>query len=322
MKKHYDKILIDANSIGYAAHSARVLPHKTHGEIQSIFFGLKMIKKAVDSFATPGKTQVIALWDDKARWRFDILPEYKGKRDDDPIKKASRSEYKKQVPVIRKALSLIGVEQRFAKGDEADDLGAALAHNRVPGEKILLVTGDHDWLQLVSDDVDWYDPREEGRFCDLAGFEAFTGFTNVVAFAQAKAMLGDSSDNVQGVAGIGEKAVAAIFAEWGSVAKLFKWAEGLIAAGAIEFEKSQLPASLSRHRKPMSAFCFGDGKERFMRNMKLMNLLSKRHRSTEIINNQVILKTAFNEAAFTDFCHEYSFMSITTAMPKWQQTFA
>lgn len=322
MKKQYDKILIDANSIGYAAHSARVLLNKVHGEVQSIFFGLKMIKKAVDTFATPGHTKVIVLWDDKAKWRFDILPEYKGKRDDDPVKKASRAEYKKQVPFIRKALSLIGLEQRFAKGDEADDLGGALVHNRKPGEKILLVTGDHDWLQLVSDDVDWYDPREEGKFCDIGTFHAFTGISNPVAFSQAKAMLGDSSDNVKGVEGIGDKAVAAIFAEWGSVAKLFAWSGTHASISLNEFQKGDLPDSLSRHRKPMSAFCFGDGKARFIRNMQLMNLLSKRHRSTEIIDNQVILSTKFDETAFTDFCHEYAFMSIINAMPKWQETFS
>lgn len=320
MKQVYDEIVIDGNSIGYAAHSARVLPNKTHGEVQAIFFGLKMIKKAIDNFATPGHTRVSVLWDDKAQWRFDILPEYKGKRDDDPVKKASRSQYKRQVPVLRKALSMLGVTQLFARGDEADDLGSALVHNRKPGTKILLVTGDHDWLQLVCNDVDWFDPREEGKFCDIGTFESFTGLKNPVAFSQAKAMLGDSSDNVQGVAGIGDKAVAAIFAQWGSVAKMFQWADSVIETG--EFMRGDLPDSLSRHRTAMTNFVFGPGKERFLRNMKLMNLISKRHRSDEIITKQVVCKTPFDEAGFENLCHEYAFMSIITSMPKWKATFA
>lgn len=189
--KQYDLILIDTNSIGYAAHSARELKHHT-GQVQAIFFGLKMIKRAVEEFATPGHTQVQALWDSRAQWRYDIHPEYKGKRDDDPVKRASRAEYKRQVPILRKALSMIGVTQVISKNEEADDLGGALVHNN-PDLNILLISGDRDWLQLVGIRCDWYDPREEGKFVNLASFEQFTGFKNPVHFSQAKAILGDSS---------------------------------------------------------------------------------------------------------------------------------
>ncbi len=317
--KKYDTILIDSNSIGYAAHNAREL-HVGGNQVQAIFYSLKMIKKVIDTFSTPGSTETIALWDSKANWRYDLCPEYKGKRDDDPVKKLSRQEYKRQVPLIRKAMSLIGLQQRFAKGDEADDLGAALVHNRKPGTKILLVTGDHDWLQLVCDDVDWYDPREMGRLVTRSTFEEFTGVKNPVVFSQAKAILGDSSDNIKGVAGLGDKAVTAIFDQWGSVAKLFAWADSSIETA--EFMRGDLPDSLSRHRNPMTKFCFGEGKDQFLRNMKLMNLLSKRHRSSDILANQVTLETLYDEEAFVDMCHELAFMSIVKSMPNWASTFA
>lgn len=317
MKKEYDLILIDGNSLGHAAHNARVLKHRT-GEVQAIFFGLKMMKKAVDAFATPGRTQVTCLWDDKAQWRFDLLPEYKGKRDNTPEKAVSRREYKRQVPIFRQALSLIGMEQRFAKGDEADDLAATLVHNRTPNQRILLVSGDHDWLQLVSDDVDWYDPRVEGLFVDMSNFEEVTGCKTVVEFVQSKAMIGDGSDNIKGVEGIGDKAVPLILKHWGSVPKMFAWADSLPVK---EVKKADIPAELSFWRKKIEGFCFGAGREIFKRNMKLMNLLSKRHRGKEILSKQVVLKTTFDENGFIDLCHEYAFMSITTNMVQWRKTF-
>lgn len=320
MTKQYDLILIDGNSIGYAAHNARVLKHRT-GEIQAVFFGLKMMKKAIEQFGTPGRTQSACLWDDKAKWRYALHPEYKGKRDNTPEKAVSRREYKRQVPILRQALSLAGLEQRFAKGDEADDLAAAIVHNRTPNQKILLVSGDHDWLQLVCDDVDWFDPRTEGKFVDVSNFEEVTGCKTVAEFAQSKALIGDDSDNIKGVAGIGEKAVPMVFKQWGSIPKLFQYADSL-GAGKTEFDKSEIPAELSRWRKPLSVFCFGAEREVFKRNMQLMSLLSKRHRSNEIIKNQIILKSAFNENGFIDLCHEYAFMTIVTNMNQWRKTFA
>lgn len=319
----YDLILIDGNSIGYAAHNARELKHRT-GQVQAIFFGMKMIKKAIDTYGTPGRTQVIVLWDDKAKWRYDLFPEYKGKRDNTPDKAVSRREYKRQTPILRSALSILGVEQRFAKGDEADDLAGALVHNRTPNQKILLVSGDQDWLQLVCDDVDWFDPRNTekypgGRFIDASGFEVATGCKSAAQFVQQKALIGDSSDNINGVAGIGEKTVPLIFDNWASIPKLFAWADAL---SVPEVLKEDLPAELHRCRSIMNQFCFGPGREVFKRNMQLMNLLSKRHRSKDIIANQVVLKSAWDENAFIDLCHEYAFMSIVTNMNQWRKTFA
>lgn len=320
--KSYDLILIDGNSLGYAAHNARELKHRT-GQIQAVFFGMKMMKTAIERFGTPGRTRTQCLWDSKAKWRYDIFPDYKGKRDNTPEKAVSRREYKRQVPILRQGLSYLGLEQTFANGDEADDLASAIVHNRSPNQKILLVSGDQDWLQLVSEDVDWFDPRRsdpfpDGRFVDWAGFEAATGCKTVAEFAQAKALIGDSSDNIAGVEGIGEKAVPLIFKNFGSIAKLWAWADALPVP---EITKTDVPAELSRWRTKLNDFCFGAGREVFKRNMQLMNLLSKRHRSGDILKNQVTLKKPFDENGFIEFCHEYAFMTIITDIKNWRKTF-
>jgi 5'-3' exonuclease len=322
MSKQYDLILIDTNSVGYAAHNARELKHRT-GQIQAVFFGMKMIKTAMEKFATPGRTKVQCLWDSRAQWRYDLFPEYKGKRDNTPEKAISRREYKRQVPILRQGLALLGIEQTFAQGDEADDLASAIIHNRSPNAKILLVSGDQDWLQLVDEDVDWFDPRRtdsypEGRFVSFADFEASTGYKNVIEFAQAKAMLGDGSDNIPGVEGIGEKAIPLIFKSWGSVAKMYAWADALPVKAVT---KADIPADLSFWRSKIEKFCFGPGREVFKRNMQLMSLLTKRHRGTEILKKQVTLKKPFDENGFIDFCHEYAFLTITTDMKNWRKIF-
>lgn len=313
-------ILIDGNSLGYAAHGVREL---TAGgqQVQAIFFTLKMIKAVLESYSDRYH-KVAVLWDSRAKWRFDLYPEYKGKRDDTPEKKASRDAYKAQVPQIRKALSLLGIEQMIAKDEEADDLAAALVHNRKPGQKILLVSGDRDWLQLVSNDVSWFDPREDGRFVDAANFREKTGFSTVVQFVQAKAILGDASDSIAGVSGLGEKAIANLFALFGGVAGFIKAAKDHEASTGRQFEKGDLPAELSRFRTKLNDFAFGDQIEVFKRNMTLMNLLSKRHQSTEILDKIVSAPGAFDEDGFLEFCHERSFLSIARSIHEWRRVLA
>lgn len=317
-------ILVDGNSIGYAAHSARELNHNGQ-QVQAIFFSLKMIRNAFEYANTKGQfPNICVLWDSRAKWRYDLYPEYKGKRDDNPEKRESRAQYKQQQPHIRRGLSLLGIPQAFAKGEEADDLAAAIVHNRAPGQKILLVSGDQDWLQLVTDNVDWYDPREEGRHVSKATFQQFTGFKNPVGFIQAKAIKGDSSDNIKGVEGLGDKAIASVFEEYGSAVKFFGWADAYMAGSTgpfNQFEKGALPASLSRFRSKLERFVWGEGMAEFKRNMQLMNLMSPRHRSTEIIDKQVLLAPSYNETGFVDFCHEFAFLSLVKSAHTWKTTF-
>lgn len=314
-----NKILVDGNSIGYAAHNAREL--KQNGRpVQAIFFTLKMIKAVVELYGNHCD-ELIVLWDTPAKWRYAIHPEYKGKRDDDPVKRASRKAYKEQVPLIRKALSLLGVKQMIARDEEADDLAAALVHNREPGEVIVLVSGDMDWAQLVTDGVIWYDPREEGKTITYLDFEAKTGFATPVLFSQAKAVLGDSSDNIKGIDGIGEKCLPLLFKYYRSIPGFFEGANIHAKLCQPSFEKGELPEELSRWRTKLNEFAFGNGLQVFKRNMQLMNLLSKRHRSTEILDKTVSVVTPYDEEAFTDFCAEFAFMSITRKIPEWRAAF-
>lgn len=314
-----NKILVDGNSIGYAAHNAREL--KQNGrQVQAIFFTLKMIKSVINNFGHQ-YDELIVLWDTPAKWRYAIHPEYKGKRDDDPVKRASRQAYKEQVPLIRKALSLLGIKQMVSPDEEADDLAAAIVHNRQPDEKILLVSGDMDWAQLVAPGVVWHDPREDGKTIMLSTFVEKTGYANPVLLSQAKAVLGDTSDNIKGIDGVGEKCLALLFKYYRSIPGFFEGANTHAKLCQPMFLKDELPEELSRWRKKLNEFAFGGGFEVFKRNMQLMNLLSKRHRSTEILDKAVSVVTPYDEEAFTDFCAGFAFMSITRNINEWRQAF-
>ena len=313
------KIIVDGNSIGYAAHSVRELTVNGK-QVQAIFFTLKMLKAVLDKFGEQAN-ELVVLWDSRAEWRYEIFPEYKGKRDDSPEKVKSRKAYKEQTPIIRQMLSMLGVAQSMAKGEEADDLGAALVHNRKPGDRIILVSGDKDWLQLVCPEVMWYDPREEGRTVIAQTFAEKTGFSNPVLFSQAKAILGDTSDNINGVDGIGEKCLDLLFKLYGSIPKFIQSAAAHSETARREFEKGDLPEELSRWRKKLNSFAYGEGLEIFKRNMQLMNLLSKRHRSTEIIEKVVMSQSPMDMDGFIDKCHELSFASIARKPEEWKQAF-
>lgn len=311
-------ILVDGNSIGYAAHSVKELTHNGQ-QVQAIFYSLTMIRSAVEKF--PECTDLVVLWDTKAKFRFDLYPEYKGKRDDSPEKKASREAYKSQVPLIRKAYSLLGIEQRVSAGYEADDLAAAIVQSTHGYDQIVLVTGDRDWLQLSRPGVVWYDPREEGKLVSPGAFGSFTGYETVGVFLQAKAILGDSSDNIKGVSGIGEKCIEHLVNYFGSPLKFIKWAEDKYGK-VREFEKGDLPDELNRWRSKLVDFVWGDQQQVFKRNMKLMNLMTPEHRSGEILSKSTSVKSKYDHDAFIEFCHTYAFFSIIKRIGFWHKTFS
>lgn len=312
-------ILVDGNSIGYAAHSVKELTNNGQ-QVQAIFYSLSMIKKAIEKF--PECQDVVVLWDTKAKFRFDLYPEYKGKRDDSPEKKASREAYKSQVPLIRKAYALLGIEQRVSAGYEADDLAGAIVQSEHGYDQIVMVTGDKDWLQLSRPGVMWYDPREDGKLVGPGGFQQFTGCHNPNVFLQVKALLGDSSDNIKGVAGVGDKCIEHLTNYFGSPMKFLAWAEQHYGKSYRMFEKGELPDELNRWKGKLADFVWGDQKEVFKRNMKLMNLMTPAHRSGEILTKSSSVKSKYDHEGFIEFCHTHAFFSIIKRIGFWQKTFA
>jgi 5'-3' exonuclease len=208
MPKGY--MLIDGNSIGHYANNANKL---TIGELEvhAIYGFLRTLKSIVTMYP---QMKPIVLWDGVS-WRKMLFPDYKEIRERqgtkaEQIQFETKEGYKKQAPYIKKALRLLGVPQVFALNMEADDLAAIISDRYVAqGHKVLLVSGDKDWLQLVGPNVSWRDIMDRGngraKIITPANFEEELGVKTIRQFVEMKALCGDQGDSVPGVGGIGEK---------------------------------------------------------------------------------------------------------------------
>lgn len=307
-------MIVDSNSLGYAAQSTNVLT--ANGiETQAIYQTLKMLKKARED--NPEYSKVLMLWDGHAQFRYDLWPDYKGKRSDTDEKVQVKEKYHAAKPFIQQALTHLGLDQVVAHQYEADDLAGYFCRKlQAAGKDVLLLTGDKDWIQLVNGKTKWYDPRDKvERKCSKATFKEVTGVDTPAQFLECKALIGDTSDNIPPVGGIGEKAAPLVMEHFGSV-------KGLIDAyrrGNNELTKEALPDELSRYRKKLNELC-GPNFKAFSRNYRLMNL-NDSSRDETIRTSAVVTRGQRDFDAFADLCMELSFLSITRDLKSWERTF-
>ena len=310
--------LVDGNSIGHANHNATKL---TVGgmETQAIFGVVKSIHALVKEDPS---ASTLVLWDGKSQWRKDVLPSYKENRTATNEREAAHKEsYKKQSPFVRKALQLLGVRQMLATSAEADDL-AGLLVKKLAGRQIRLVTGDKDWLQLVRPGVTWFDPIRD-RQCNLSNFFEFTGYRTPEQFLDGKALVGDTSDNIPPVGGIGETGAPEFIAEFGSVQRFYDQVDaGLFVpkkkahirlCGESEFSKDEWaaqyagdPSDEKAKKKHLDQWP-GQGRIIFARNRRVMNLLDVPPPPKEDVS---IINPTFNPEGFRALCEKLAFHSI------------
>lgn len=296
-KKHI--LIVDGNSIAHANHNATVL--SVNGmQVQAIFGVLKSLRALLQ--ATPGEKQLLVLWDGKAQFRLDMYAEYKGNREAmTPEQVTSKAAFKAQTPFIEKALSLLGVRQMRSPLLEADDLAGHLVPKlSAAGTQVTMVTGDKDWIQLVDENVTWFDPIRN-RKVTPANFLEFTGHFNANSFVQGKALEGDDSDNIDGIVGMGPKTAALFLAQWKDVENFFAAIERKEYTPAVRKSKK----ATSKH--PEELLYSPEGYALFKRNVQLMDFkLSRKPEPGEVISTQ----TPADPAKFEHFCQRLAFASI------------
>ena len=145
-----------------------------------------------------------------------------------------------QLPAIARLLDEIGIVHAQARGCEADDLIASYALNADRDWDVRILSTDRDYWQLISERVKIVDYR--GGTCALLGGEAVRSRFGVepAQFADFKCLVGDSSDNIAGAAGVGPKTAASLLGEFGSL--------DAILARLDEIPKAKLRASLEGAR--------------------------------------------------------------------------
>lgn len=325
-------LLIDGNSIGHANHNMAKLTVGA-AEVQAIFGFLKSMRAMHDRFHD---IVPIVLWDGRAQWRYDLYPGYKGKRQEDrekdPKKMKDKENYEKQVPIIKKALSSLGVRQMMHPEREADDLPGILI-NKMPDKKIVLVTGDQDWLQLIGPNVTWFDPIRDYTVTP-ANLLEFSGYLTPRAFLQGKALQGDTSDSISPVGGIGEKGARELLARFGSVEKFWKHcdeggdpgskANRSLWKGRCPLDKGEWLAAFPGDKDDKKglmkyiASWEGQGRLLFERNMQLMNLLGV----PEPASGLKIDRGEYNPDVFQALCERLAFASIIRGWQHFTLPFA
>ena len=211
-------MLLDGHSLAYRAFYALPVENfsTATGQPTNAIYGFTSMLS--NTLRDEQPTHLAVAFDvSRKTWRFDEYPEYKATRSKTP------DEFRSQVGLIGELLDAMGVSRFAVDGFEADDVIATLATQaEALGYEVLIVTGDRDAFQLVSDHVTVLYPTkgvsELTRYTPEKVEEKY-GLTPR-QYPDFAALRGDPSDNLPGIPGVGEKTAAKWIMQFGSFAEL------------------------------------------------------------------------------------------------------
>ncbi|MCV7098793.1 DNA polymerase I [Mycobacterium kubicae] len=211
-------MLLDGNSLAFRAFYALPAENfKTRGGLTTnAVYGFTAM--LINLLRDEAPSHIAAAFDvSRQTFRSERYPEYKANRS------ATPDEFHGQIDITKEVLNALGITVLSEPGFEADDLIATLATQAEhEGYRVLVVTGDRDSLQLVSEDVTVLYPRkgvsELTRFTPEAVVEKY-GLTPK-QYPDFAALRGDPSDNLPGIPGVGEKTASKWIIEYGSLQSL------------------------------------------------------------------------------------------------------
>ena len=149
-------------------------------------------------------------------FRRELYPDYKANRDTTP------DDLLLQVPYIKQVVEALNIPALEATGFEADDVIATLARRyATEGVEVTVVTGDKDLMQIVDEHVSLLDTMKDKRSGPHDVIERFGVAAELVP--DVLGLAGDTSDNIPGVPGIGEKTAAELVQRFGSLEEVLKW---------------------------------------------------------------------------------------------------
>ncbi|RMG22704.1 MAG: DNA polymerase I [Armatimonadetes bacterium] len=215
-KKRKKLVIIDGYSLLFRAFYGTRYMSTSDGRPTNALFGLVSMlfvlferekpDSIVVAFDAPGKT-----------FRDEAYEEYKGTRSETP------DDLKQQLPVARDLIAALGIPSIEVEGYEADDvIGAISLDAEKRGYETIIVSGDLDQLQLVDDAVRVMTTRRgvsDVVIYDVAAVRERFGFGPELV-PDYKALVGDPSDNIPGVPGIGPKSATELLQKFGSVEEI------------------------------------------------------------------------------------------------------
>jgi DNA polymerase-1 len=243
--QHKRLFLLDGMALIYRAHFAlaRSPRFTSAGRCTSAVFGiantvLDLINKYHPShiaiaFDTPEPT-----------YRHAEFPQYKAQRD------ALPEDIRDQIPIVDRLMTAMNIPIIRTPGYEADDIIGTIAHQAADcGFQVFMVTPDKDYQQLVTDDVVMLKPGRQGNQFELIGTREVLKqweITSVSQLVDIFGLMGDSSDNIPGVPGIGPKTAQKLIADFGSLEELLKHTEKLKGKQREAIEQHADMARLSK----------------------------------------------------------------------------
>lgn len=210
-------VLLDGNSLAYRAFFALPLLTNDSGIHTNAVYGFTMMLQNILSEENP--THMLVAWDaGKTTFRHKTYGEYKGGRQKTP------PELSEQFPYLRKLLDAYQIPQYELDQYEADDIIGTLSKiGNEKGDEVIVISGDKDLTQLSSNhttvyitrkgitDIEKYTPA---HVMEKYGIEPFQ-------IIDMKGLMGDASDNIPGVPGVGEKTALKLLKEFGSVENVY-----------------------------------------------------------------------------------------------------
>lgn len=216
-------VLIDGHSIlNRAFYGVPVFTNSEGTYTNAVFGFLNILFKLIDE--EQPDYLAVAFDVHQPTFRHEMYKEYKGTR------KPMMPELREQVPLIKEVLHTMNITTVELPGYEADDvIGTLSKRGEKDGLDVYVYSGDRDLLQLASENIMICIPKTKKSQTTVERYkpEDVKELYKVtpVEFIDVKALMGDSSDNIPGVPGIGEKGATAIISQFGSIENAFEHAE-------------------------------------------------------------------------------------------------
>jgi len=235
--------LLDGHSLAYRAFFALPSDLATpSGQVTNAVYGFTSM--VIKLLGDEDPDALAVAWDTPAKThRSERFPEYKAQRE------AAPDLFRSQLPLIREVADVLGFQQYEAPGYEADDVIATIATAAAEqGWDVLVVTGDRDAFQLIDDRINVYYTRRgisDVVVADSGYVEERYGITPS-QYADYAALRGDSSDNLPGVPGVGEKTATKLVAGYGGLEGIYEHLDDQTPKLRENLEASRSQAFLNR----------------------------------------------------------------------------
>ncbi|MDR1334148.1 MAG: DNA polymerase I, partial [Holosporaceae bacterium] len=207
-------VLVDGSGFVYRAYYA--LPQLTDGAGRSVGAVYGFCAMLI-SLLNKHESDLFCVVMDSGRdtFRSEFYSEYKTNRE------ATPEELKMQMPLLKDACEAFGIPVISKKGFEADDIIATCAHKlSEQGYEVRIISSDKDLMQLITDNVSMFDPMKSKVIKSEQVFEKYGVMPEQMVFFQT--LMGDPSDNVPGVKGIGPKTASKLVNDFHSLESLYK----------------------------------------------------------------------------------------------------